>query len=104
MKFFGGSSKSHHAANSRQASHKPAVRASSALRWLRTLLIVLLAVVLMVTAITMAIKSISKPPERPNIQDEATMSEPDLPSSDKQEDPPEDESGSPAEKIYRSLK
>lgn len=90
MKLFGGSSKSHHIAKSRHTT------ASGAFRWLRTVLIVLLAIALMVTAITMAIRSISKPPERPNVQDDVTMNDTAPPAvDDKEEEKPEKEETPP---------
>ncbi|MBE6955288.1 MAG: LytR family transcriptional regulator [Ruminococcaceae bacterium] len=98
MKLFGGSSKSHHVANSRRSSANHAAQASGALRWLRTILIVFVAIVLMIGAITMAIRSISKPPERPNIQDDVTMNEPDVPTiPDEKEEPPVEDETPPEE-------
>ena len=77
MKLFGGSSESHHCAGAgRVGKHAPQRAAASATwRWFRTLLIVVLAVAIMVCAITMAIRSISKPPERPGLDQKDTMPE-----------------------------
>ena len=95
MKLFGGSSKSHHAMSKAPGKHTAA--ASGAFRWLRTILIVLLAVVLMIGAITMAIRSISKPPERPNVQDDVTMNDSASSAPKDEIKEPEQEEAPPAE-------
>lgn len=88
MKLFGGSSKSHHTANSKQGSHSAV---SGVFRWIRIFFVIVLAVALMVGAITMALKSISKPPERPSIQDDVTMNETLTPPETEDEAPEKDE-------------
>lgn len=99
MKLFGGSRQAGHSAKGTRIGKKTARsgKRKAMPGWIRMILIIVLAVVLMIAAVFTAIRSISKPPERPGTQDELPSGNERIPVFDLEQDDPQGDSSDSGE-------